>query len=150
MNAEEKREIFTKINSDLARAMKERNELRLSTMRMMKSKILYVNARGDLPDSEIIKILTKFSKELKEAIEESKKVGRMDVAEKTEKELKIVGEYLPKQLSEDEIKAAVQSIISSIGATSIKDMGRVMKDVLAQHPGIDGKIVNQFVRELLK
>jgi hypothetical protein len=141
--------IFEKINSDLARAMKEKNEVRLSTMRMMKSKILYVNARGDLPDAEIIKILIKFSKELKEAIEEAKKVGRTDVAEKTEKELKIVEEYLPKQLSPEEIKAAVQSVISSIGASSIKDMGRVMKEVLALHPGIDGKLVNQFVREAL-
>ena len=64
--AEEKRELFSKINSDLSKAMKEKNELRLSTLRMMKSKILYVNARGDLSDAEIIKILIKFSKELKE------------------------------------------------------------------------------------
>jgi len=143
-------ETFAKINSELIRAMKEKNEVRLSTLRMMKSKILYVNARGDLPDPEIIKILAKFSKELKEEIDEAKKVGRMDVAEKTEKELKIVEEYLPKQFSEQEVKAAVQSIISSSGAASIKDMGRVMKDVLALHPGVDGKLVNQFVRELLK
>ena len=143
-------ETFAKINSELIRAMKEKNEVRLSTLRMMKSKILYVNARGDLPDPEIIKILTKFGKELKEEIDEAKKVGRMDVADKTEKELKIVEEYLPKQFSEQEVKAAVQSIISSSGAASIKDMGRVMKDVLALHPGVDGKLVNQFVRELLK
>ena len=150
MNTEEKREIFVKINSDLTRAMKEKDELRLSTLRMMKSKILYVNARGDLPDSELIKILTKFSKELKEAIEEANKVGRTDVAETTGKELKIVEEYLPAQLSEEEIKAAVQSVITTIGAASIKDMGRVMKEVLSLHPGIDGKLVNQFVREILK
>jgi hypothetical protein len=143
-------ETFAKINAELTRAMKEKDEIRLSTLRMMKSKILYVNARGDLPEPEVIKILTRFGKELKEEIDEAKKVGRLDVSDKTEKELKIVEEYLPKQLSPEEIKTAVQSVISSSGAASIKDMGRIMKDVLAQHPGIDGKLVNQFVRELLK
>lgn len=143
-------ELFSKINSDLMRAMKEKNEFRLSTLRMMKSKILYVNARGDLPEGEIIKILIKFGKELKEAIEESKKVGRGDVAESAEKELKIVEEYLPEQLSEEEIRSAVQSTISALGATSIKDMGKVIKEVMAKHPGIDGKSVNQFAKEILK
>jgi len=147
---EEKRELFEKINLNLKNAMKNKDELRLSVLRMMKSKVLYVNARGDLPDAEIIKILTKYSKDLKESIEEFKKVGRIAEAEKAEQELKIVQEYLPKELSEEEIKAIVEQTIQEVGAASIKDMGKVMKAVLAKYPGIDGKIVNQFVKEKLK
>jgi uncharacterized protein YqeY len=148
--AEEKKELFDKINSELQKALKEKDELRLSTFRMMKSKILYVNARGDLPDAEIIKILKKYAKELKESIEEFKKVGRAAEVEKHEKELAIVSLYLPKELSPEEIKNIVQQTIQELGATSIKEMGKVMKEVIGKHPGIDGKIVNQFVREFLK
>ncbi len=146
----EKRELFDKINTELQKALKEKNELRLSTLRMMKSKILYVNAKGDLPDAEIIKIIKKYSKELKESIEEFKKVGRTEEVERHEKELKIVSEYLPKELSPEEVKNIVQQTVQELGATSIKEMGKVMKEVLGKHPGIDGKVVNQFVREILK
>jgi hypothetical protein len=143
-------EMFSKINSDLQKALKEKNEMRLSVLRMMKSKILYVNARGELPDAEILKILAKYGKELKETIEESKKVNRPESAAQAEKELTIVSEYLPKQLSDDEIKAAVQAAIAETGAASQKEMGKVIKAVMIKHPGVDGGKVNQFVRELLK
>lgn len=148
--AEEKKELFNKINNELKTALKEKNELRLSALRMIKSKILYVNARGDLPEAEIIKIITKYAKEIKESITEFRKVDRADDAAKAEAELVIVQEFLPKQLSADEVKAAVQKAVEDSGATSIKDMGKVMKEVLGKHPGIDGKVVSQFVRELLK
>lgn len=143
-------EMFNKINSDLQKALKEKNGGRLSVLRMMKSKILYVNARGDLPDAEILKILAKYGKELKETIEESKKVNRPESAAQAEKELAIVSEYLPKQLSDDEVKAAVQAAITETGAASAKEMGKVIKAVMAKNPGVDGGKVNQFVRELLK
>ena len=146
----EKSELFSKINSDLQSAMKAKDELRLSVLRMMKSKILYVNARGELPDPEVIKILTKYSKDIKESIEEFKKVGREKETERCELELAITQEYLPRQLSADEIKNLVQSVVAEMGATSIKEMGNVMKAVMAKSPGIDGKLVNQFVREVLK
>lgn len=142
--------LYNKINLDLMKAMKEKDAFRLSVLRMMKSKVLYVNARGDLPDSEVIKLVSKFSKELTEAAEEAKKVGRSDAAKKSEDELNIVQEYLPKQLSPDEIKKAVEQAAKEIGATTVKEMGNVMKAVLAKHPGIDGKLVNQFVRDILK
>lgn len=142
--------MLAKISSDLTAAMKQKEELKLSVLRMMKSKVLYVNARGDLPDAEIIKIIAKYNKELKEAVEEAKKVGRNDAAAATEKEIAVVETYLPKQLSDDEIKNTVKNAIAATGAVSAKDMGKVMKEVLAAHPGVDGKLVNQFVRELLK
>ena len=148
--AEEKRELFEKINSQLKDALKNKDELRLSTLRMMKSKVLYVNARGDLPDMEIIKILNKYAKELKESIAEFKKVGRTQEVERHEKELAIVQEFLPRELSPDEIKQLVEQAIRNTGAASVKEMGKVMKEVLGKHPGIDGKTVNQYVREFLK
>ena len=148
--AEEKRELFAKVNADLQKALKEKYELRLSVLRMMKSKVLYVNARGDLSDPEITKILTKYSKELKESIEEFTKVARTAEAARAQKELAIVQEYLPEEMSAGEVKAIVQQVIAETGAASIKEMGKVMKDVMAKAPGVDGKIVNQFVREILK
>ena len=142
--------MFKKINDDIKAAMKARDTLRLETLRMVKSKILLVNARGDLPEAEIIKIINKYSKSLIEEITEAEKVGRQETADKAKKELEIVKEYLPKQLSEDEIKQAVAQVVQELGASSMKDMGNVMKEVLAKHPGIDGKIVSQLVRESLK
>ena len=142
--------LFNQINDELKKAMKAKDELRLSTLRMMKSKITYVNAKGDLPDAEITKIIKKYSKELKESIREFKKVAREVEAARHEKELGIVAEFLPPELSEEEIKKSVEEAIQELGASSIKDIGKVMKAVLAKHPGIDGKTVNQFVREVLK
>jgi uncharacterized protein len=141
--------MFNKINADLQKAMKDKDTVRLATLRMMKSKILNVNSRGDLPEAEIIKIVSKYAKSLKEAIEEARKVNRLEDAGKVEEELKIVEEYLPKQLSENEIKSAVEKIISELGATSMKDMGNVMKEIGAKHPGIDNKLVSSIVREKL-
>lgn len=142
--------LFEKINNDLKSALKNKEEQRLSVLRMMKSKILYVNARGELDENEVIKIVNKYAKEVKETIEETKKVGREDETKQAEAELKIVEEYLPKQLSEAEIKALVGQTITELGATSIKDMGNVMKAVLAKAPSVDGKLISQLVRESLK
>jgi len=103
-----------------------------------------------MDDAELIKIISKYGKELKESIEEFIKVGRSAEADTVKKELAIVSEYLPQELSPEEIKSLVQAVIQEMGASSIKEMGNVMKAVLVKQPGIDGKIVNQFVRELLK
>lgn len=149
MMAEENRELFKRVNDTLLAAMKAKDEFRLSVLRMMKSKILYVNARGDLPDADILKILNKYGKELKESIEEFKKVGRTAEVETTQKELAIVQEFLPKELNPDEVKKIVQEAVASTGATSIKEMGNVMKAVMAKAPNLDGKLVSQFVREIL-
>lgn len=148
--AEDKRELLEKINTQLKTALKERNEIRLSVLRMVKSKILYVNAKGDLPDAEIVKIIKKYSKEVKDSITEFTKVGRTEEVARHEKELAIVAEFLPKEISPEEVKKLVQQTIKDTGATSIKEMGKVMKEVMAKQPGIDGKIVSQFVREILK
>lgn len=142
--------LFEQINNELKDAMRAKDELKLSVLRMMKSKVLYVNARGDLPEAEVVKIVTKYGKDLKESIEEFKKVGRTAEVAQAEKELAIVQSYLPKELTPEEIRAVVQKVIADLGATSIKEMGKVMKETTANNPGIDGKLVSQFVREILK
>jgi len=146
----EQSELLKKINGDLMKAMKNKDEFRLSVIRMMKSKVLYVNARGEIPDAEVIKILNKYGKDLKESIEEFKKLGRTTEADNSAKELTVVQEYLPQELSADEIKVLVQKTIAELGASSIKEMGKVMKEITAKAPSIDGKLVSQFVREILK
>lgn len=142
--------MFKKISKDLQKALKEKDTLRLETLRMMKSKILYVNARGELDDKEILKILSKYAKILREAIEEARNVNRLDVVEKTEKELKIVEEYLPKQLSPDETMKLVKKAAEKLNASSMKDMGKVMKQIMSEHADVDGKIVRDLVTEVLK
>jgi len=143
-------ELFTKINDGIKEAMKSKDQERLSVLRMIKSKILYVNARGDqLTDSEVTKIISKYSKEVIESVEEAKKLSRNEEVAKGESELQVIREYLPKEMSSDEIKSAVVYIIKEINATSIKDMGRVMKAIGEKYPSVDGKIANTYVRELL-
>jgi uncharacterized protein YqeY len=142
-------ELFKKLNDDLAAAMKAKDQFRLDVIRMMKSKVLNVNARGDLPDAEILKILQKYAKSLKDAIEETKKVNRPEAVEKLEKELKIVGEYLPKMLSEAEVRDVVAKAMVEVGATSAKDTGKVMKAVMGKGLSVDGSIVSKIVSQLL-
>ena len=143
-------ELFKKLNEDLAAAMKAKDAVRLDVLRMMKSKVLLVNARGDLPDADILKILQKYSKSLKDAIEETKKVNRPEAVAKLEGELKIVEEYLPKMLSEAEARNMVQQIIAETGATTKKDTGKVMKAVMGKGLNIDGSLVSRIVSEILK
>ena len=142
--------LFARINSDLMQAMKDKNELKLSVLRMIKSKVLYINARGDLPEAEVLKIVSKYAKDIKESIEEIKKLGRADEAAKIEPELAIVQEYLPKELTSDDLKTIINDIIKTSGASGMKDMGKVMKEISAKYPTSDGKVVSQLVREALQ
>ena len=142
--------IFKKLNEDLQAAMKGKDAIRLGTLRMMKSKVLNVNARGDLPDTEIVKILAKYAKSLKDSVEEFKKVSRPDAAAKVEGEIKIIGEYLPKSLTEEEILEVVKKAVSELGATGAKGKGLVIKKVMSENAGADGSVVSRLVSEILK
>lgn len=148
--SEEKKELFAKINAELIKAMKEKDAFRLGVLRMIKSKILYINARGDMADTEIMKIINKYSKDLKEATEEYTKLGKTAEIGTLQNELKIIQEFLPPEITPEQIKTIVQETITQTAAASIKDMGKVMKEITTKYAGIDAKLVNQFVRELLK
>jgi hypothetical protein len=142
-------ELFKKLNDDLAAAMKAKDSFRLDVIRMMKSKVLNVNARGDLPDAEILKILQKYAKSLKDAIEETKKVNRPEAVKKLEGELKIVEGYLPKMLSETEVRDIVTKVVAEVGAASPKETGKVIKAVMGKGFNVDGSIVSKLVSEML-
>jgi uncharacterized protein YqeY len=141
--------LFEQINNDIKEAMRAKDELKLSVLRMMKSKVLYVNARGDLPEADVTKIVNKYGKDIRETIEEYTKVGRAAEVATAEKELAIVQSYLPKELTPDELKTLVRQAIAETGASAGKQMGLVMKAMQAKAPGADGKVVSQLVRELL-
>lgn len=137
--------LFEKLNEDLKIAMKQRDAFRLSVLRMMKAKLMTVDPRGNIPDPDATKLLTKYAKTLKESIDIAKQAGRHDVEERTHQELVIVESYLPEQLGEDEVKQLVAEAITRVGATSRKQMGLVMKEIMGKAQGVDGALVKKLV-----
>jgi uncharacterized protein YqeY len=144
--------ILDDLNSALKEALKSRDELKVSVIRMMKASLKNkeIEMMGNLTDENIMSVLSTMSKQRRESIEQYTNAGRIDLAERESKELEIVQSYLPKQLSAEEIDAFIRSAISESGATSANDMGKVMKVLMPKVKGVaDGKIVNQRVKELL-
>jgi len=149
---EAKKSLLNKINEDLKKAMKEKDSLRLSCLRMLKTAIkrLQVEKTRELKDDEIAGVIQSLIKKGKEAVDNFKKGGRDDLAKKEEKEIGIFYEYLPKQLTLQEIEKIVQEVISELKATSIKDLGKVMKNAMAKIRGrAQGKDVSEVAKRLL-
>ncbi len=142
-----------RLMEDLKYSMKNKDTIRKNTITMIRAAIKQkeVDDKVELDDDGIIEIISKQLKEKKNAIEDFKKGQRQDLVEQTEKEMEILLEYLPKQLSEDEIREIVADTIKKVNATSMKDMGLVMKSVMPKIKGrADGNTVNKIVREILK
>ena len=142
-----------KVNEDLKSAMKSGDKIRLETVRMLRAQILEFEKSGidrEMNDDDAMKILLSAVKKRKESIELYEKAGRKELAEKESKELEIIQEYLPKQMTPKEAEAAVAKIITDLGITSIKEIGKVMPAVMKELKGkIDGKIINEIVRQKL-
>lgn len=144
-----------KIVSDMTTAMKAKDANRLGTLRMVKAALMNEeNKRGlgtVLTDEEITKILNTLVKQRKDSFEQFTANGRTELAEKEQSELTILEEYLPQSASADEIANAVTEAISETGASSIKEMGLVMKATMAKLAGktVDGKLVSETVKEKL-
>lgn len=139
--------------NDLKEAMKDKNEIKKNTVQMVRAAILQVEKdKGiELDDNQIVDIIAKESKKRKDAAVDFEKSGREDLIEKNKQELEILSSYLPKQLNKDEIAEVVKNIISKVGATSIKEMGAVMKSAKEEMgASADGKTINEVVKELLK
>jgi uncharacterized protein YqeY len=144
--------LLQKLQNEMKIAMKNKDKERLSTIRMLISEIkkVQIDTKKELTDEEIIKILQKYAKQRKDSIEQYKKAGREDLVKKEMKELEIVQEFLPKQLSEEEIEKIVEETIKELNATSMKDMGKVMKTVMSKVAGkAEGAIVSQIVKNKL-
>ncbi len=142
-----------KINEDLKAAMKSGDKLRLETIRSIRALILEFEKSGtgkELNAEEEIKLLSSAAKKRKDAIEQYQLAKREDLASKEENELKIIQEYLPKQLTEEEIKAEVRKIAESIGAKNKEDFPKLMPQVMKELKGkVDGKIVKAAVESYL-
>ena len=141
-----------KLLEDLKVSMRDKNVVRKNTVQMIRAAILQIEKdTGSVVDDEkIIDIIAKEMKKKKDAMADFEKAGRQDLIDQTNEEMKVLEEYLPKQLSKEEIKEIVSKIISDIGATSMKDMGIVMKESKsAIGAGADGKTINEVVKELL-
>jgi len=142
--------MFDKLNKDIVSSMKSGDKDRLETLRMMKSQILKVNARGDLPEKDLIKILQNYAKTLKESIDIMAKHGKTADVSKLEKELAVVEEYTPKMLGEEDTRKLVSDTVSSLGLTSIKQMGLLMKEITGKRNDVDGALVRKIVSEILQ
>ena len=142
-----------KVNGDITTAMKAKDPVRLSALRMLKSAIMNkgVEKNRDLDDGEVLQVVAALVKQRRDSIEQFSKAGRTDLVNKETAEIGVLEEYLPPAASADEIDAAVAAAIAETAATSPKDMGKVMKAVMPKLAGkhADGKTVNEAVRRKL-
>ena len=142
-----------KIQAQIPDAMRAKDQLRLDVLRMMKSavKLKEVEKMKALEENEVLAVLNTLVKQRKDSIEQFRKGGREELAQKEEAEIKIIEEYLPAAASEEDIQQAVAAAIQETGAASMKDMGKVMKATLARLAGksADGGRVSQLVKEKL-
>jgi uncharacterized protein YqeY len=141
--------MIEKINEGIKEAMRSRDQIRLETLRMLKSKILAVDARGNLPDADVIKLFKTYFGNLQEALEQAKGANRTETAEQLIKELAIIQEFLPKALSPEETRKIVIQAIAESGAKTKKDLGLVMKAIMKINNTVDGKLAKELAGELL-
>lgn len=141
------------LEQNLLEAMKAKNEQKVLTLRMAKAAILNAaieKKKNALEDVEILEVLQKQVKQRRESIDSFEKAGRQDLAAKEKAELEILSSYMPKQLSDEEIKSLVQKAIQSSGAKVKADAGKVMKVLMPEVKGkADGKRVNEILLSLL-
>ena len=145
--------LFDQIQTDMYAAMKAGEKEKTGTLRttLAKLKDKRIEKRDDLSGVEEVKILQTLVKQRKESIELYEKGGREDLAIAEKNEMEILNGYLPKMMSENDIRSIVQSVVKEVGAASIADMGRVMPEVMKRGKGlIDGKTAQNFVRESLE
>jgi uncharacterized protein len=140
------------IQKDITAAMKARDEQRLSALRMVKTALKHreVEKMAALDDKEAQQVLSTLIKQRKDSVEQFRQGGREEMAKKEEAEIAVIESYLPKAAGQDEILAGVRALIAEMGAPTMKDMGTVMKNVMARFQGagirVDGKTVSDMVK----
>ena len=142
-----------RVQKDMVDAMRKKEELRLSTLRMMKAALQNkrIDKRADLDEKEELQVFTIMIKQRKDSIEQFEKGNRLELAQKEAQEITIIEAYMPQAVGEEEIIATVRSVIAEMGAPTMKDMGTVMKNVMAKFGGarVDGKLVSEAVKKQL-
>jgi uncharacterized protein len=145
--------LHDRLSDDLKLAMKSRDQLRMDVIRMIKAAILNkeVELKRDLDDAEMSRVMTTLVKQRRESVELFEKAQRTELAAKERREIEIIETYLPEPLSPQELETMVTSVIAETGYHSLKDMGMVMKAVMARLAGqsIDGKQVSDLVKSKL-
>lgn len=141
-----------KLMEDLKNSMKNKDEIRKNTVQMIRAAILQIEKdKGiQVEDDKILEIIAKEVKSKKDALKDFEKANREDLISQTNTEIEILQEYLPQQLSREEIKVELEKIISKLGATTMKDMGAIMKEAKAQMgASADGKTINEVAKEIM-
>jgi Uncharacterized conserved protein len=141
-----------RLQEDLKTAMKSKDAMRLSVIRLAKAAVMNLEiARGhELSDQEVIEVLAKEAKQRTDLIPDFERAGRKDLVEKQHGELRILQEYLPSQLSEADLRQLIQEVIAEVGATGKNELNKIMPVLMPKVKGrADGKLVNQIVNSLL-
>ena len=141
-----------KLLEDLKESMKGKNVIRKNVVQMVRAAILQIekDKKIEVSDSQKVEIIAKEAKKRKDALEDYQKSGREDLIEQMNQEIKILNEYLPKQLTEEELTQKMQEIITELGATSIKDIGAVMKKAKETiGAAANGKAINEVAKKIL-
>ena len=142
-----------KIIADLTTSMKAQDAARTSTLRMVKAAMMNrkIDKGAELDDDDMLKLLRSLVKQRKDSVEQYEKAGRKDLADKEQAEITVIESYLPQPATEAEIQQAVSAAIAEIGASSMKDMGKVMKATQTALAGknADGKLVSEIVKTKL-
>ena len=141
-----------KLMEDLKDAMKNHDEVKKNTVTMIRAAIkqIEVDKKVVLEDNDIIDIISKEAKKRKDALAEFEKAGREDLISQTNEELAIIKNYLPEELSEEELTSIIEETIKEVGAETMKDMGKVMQAVKAKTAGrADGRVINEIVKQKL-
>jgi len=141
-----------RLNQNMVAAAKAQDKLRLSTLRLMKTAVhnREIDLKRPLNDGEYMQLLSSMVKQRRDSIEQFSRGGRTDLVEKEETEIQIIQEFMPSQMSDDEIGEKIEKAVTEVGATSAKDMGKVMKILMPKLTGkADGKAVGEKVRQRL-
>lgn len=144
--------LIDRIRDDLKTAMKARDSVRVDVLRFLLSEVknVGINEKRELDDAVVTGVLQKLTKQRREGVEQFRSAGREDLVKKEEGELAILGEYLPRQMSDADLEATVRAVIAEVGATSKKDMGKVMKAAVERLSGAaDGRRIQGLVQKLL-
>jgi uncharacterized protein len=144
--------ISEQVQKDMVEAMRSRDELRLSTLRMVKAAIKNkeVDKRAPLDEKEAQQVLATLVKQRKDSIEQFQKGGRQELADKEAAEIKMIEHYLPKAMGEEQIAEVVKATIAEMGSPTLKDMGTVMKNVMAKLQATGARVEGKTVSELVK
>jgi len=140
------------VETELMKAAKQQDKVRLSTLRLVKSALhnKEIDLHRELNETEVLQLLSSMVKQRKDSIEQFSRGGREDLVQKEEQELQIIQAYMPQQLSEEVLDAEIEKAIQEVQASSVKDMGKVMKVLMPRITGkADGKAVNERLKAKL-